>query len=189
MVGLAVTDDLLRNNHAYAQSFATAALASAPAKKLAVLTCMDARLNIEAMLGLHEGDAHVIRNAGGIVADDAIRSLIISQRLLGTQEVVLIQHTDCGMMTFREDELKKQIEDETGDRLPFALGAFSDLDENVRQSITTLKSVRSSRTRRTCAASSMTSRRGSCARWRRTSTEFPNVLGSEVVRDDGERGG
>jgi carbonic anhydrase len=106
-----------------------------PGKKVAVLACMDARLNVYGALGLHEGDAHVIRNAGGVATDDAIRSLVISQRLLGTREIILIHHTDCGMLTFRDDEVKAAIEADTGLRPPFALEAFPDPTQDVRQSI------------------------------------------------------
>ncbi|MGH8993913.1 MAG: beta-class carbonic anhydrase [Acidimicrobiia bacterium] len=112
---------------------------TAPAKQVAVVTCMDARLNIDGILGLDEGDAHVIRNAGGVVTEDAIRSLTISQRLLGTEEIILIHHTDCGMLTFTDDELKAKIESDTGIRPPFALESFSDLDDEVRQSINRIK--------------------------------------------------
>src|SRR5207253_7874082 len=136
---MSVTDDLLKNNEAYARSFDKGSLALPPAKKLAVLACMDARLHVSKILGLEEGDAHVIRNAGGVVTDDAIRSLTISQRLLGTSEIVLIHHTDCGMLTFTDDEVKAQIAAETGIRPPFALEAFSDLDDDVRQSIARIK--------------------------------------------------
>src|SRR6202022_4012633 len=110
-----------------------------PGKHLAVLACMDARLNPEGILGLSEGDAHVIRNAGGVVTDDAVRSLAISQRLLGTTEIILIHHTDCGMLTFTDDEVKAQIEADTGIRPPFALEAFSDVGADVRQSIARIR--------------------------------------------------
>ena len=106
-----------------------------PAKKVSIVACMDARIETGRLLGLEEGDAHVIRNAGGVVTDDVIRSLAISQRLLGTQEIILIHHTDCGMLTFKDDEVKAQIEADTGFRPPFALEAFSDLEDDVRQSI------------------------------------------------------
>jgi carbonic anhydrase len=129
------TESLLKNNEAAARSFTKGSLPLPPAKKLAVLACMDARLDVHKILGLDLGDAHVIRNAGGVATDDAIRSLVISQRLLGTEEVVLIHHTDCGMLTFKDDELKSKIEAETGIRPPFALEAFPDLDRDVRQSI------------------------------------------------------
>jgi carbonic anhydrase len=126
---------LLRNNEGYSSAFKKGTLAMPPAKRLAVVACMDARLDVHKILGLEEGDAHVIRNAGGVVTDDAIRSLTISQRLLGTNEIILIHHTDCGMLTFKDDAVKAQIEDETGVRPPFALEAFADLDADVRQSI------------------------------------------------------
>src|SRR5881398_1242017 len=132
---MSVTDDLLKNNEAYARSFDKGSLALPPAKKLAVLACMDARLSVYGILGLEEGDAHVIRNAGGVVTDDAIRSLTISQRLLGTNEIILIHHTDCGMLTFTDDAVKRQIQEDTGIKPRFALEAFPDLDEDVRQSI------------------------------------------------------
>jgi carbonic anhydrase len=130
-----VTDEPLANNAAYARSFTSADLPTPPAKKVAVLACMDARLNVYGALGLREGDAHVIRNAGGVATDDAIRSLVISQRLLGTREIILIHHTDCGMLTFRDDEVKAAIEADTGLRPPFALEAFPDPAQDVRQSI------------------------------------------------------
>ena len=132
---MSVTNDLVSNNESYARSFKKGDLPLPPAKHVAVLACMDARLDVHKILGLQEGDAHVIRNAGGAATDDAIRSLAISQRLLGTKEIVLIHHTDCGMLTFKEDDLKSQIESETGIRPAFALEAFADLDKDVRQSI------------------------------------------------------
>ena len=136
---MSVTDRLLENNEAYARSFEKGGLPLPPAKRVAVLACMDARLDVHKILGLAEGDAHVIRNAGGAATDDAIRSLVISQRLLGTQEIVLIHHTDCGMLTFTDDAVKRQIEADTGIRPAFALEAFPDLDEDVRQSIARIK--------------------------------------------------
>ncbi|MDQ4059075.1 MAG: carbonic anhydrase [Actinomycetota bacterium] len=132
---MAVTDRLLQNNEAYAKRFDKAGLPLPPAMKVAVVACMDARLDVHKILGLQEGDAHVIRNAGGVVTDDAIRSLTISQRLLGTEEVILIHHTDCGMLTFSDDDVKRQVEDEIGIRPPFALEAFSDLEQDIHQSI------------------------------------------------------
>jgi carbonic anhydrase len=132
---MSVTDELVRNNDAYSRSFEKGDLPLPPAKHVAVLACMDARLDVHKILGLQEGDAHVIRNAGGAATDDAIRSLTISQRLLGTKEIILIHHTDCGMLTFHDDDLKRKIEDETGIRPAFSFEAFSDLDEDVRQSI------------------------------------------------------
>ena len=132
---MSVTDELLRKNETYARSFDKGSLRLPPAKHLAVLACMDARLDVHKILGLNEGDAHVIRNAGGGATDDAIRSLVISQRLLGTNEIILIHHTDCGMLTFKDDDVKRQIESDTGIRPAFALEAFPDLEEDVRQSI------------------------------------------------------
>ncbi len=132
---MSVTDELLRKNDVYARSFDKGSLPLPPAKHLAVLACMDARLDVHKILGLNEGDAHVIRNAGGVATDDAIRSLVISQRLLGTNEIILIHHTDCGMLTFKDDEVKRQIESEVGIRPAFALEAFPDLEEDIRQSI------------------------------------------------------
>jgi carbonic anhydrase len=133
------TDELLANNESYAASFDKAELPLPPARKLAVVACMDARLNVYGMLGLTEGDAHVIRNAGGVVTDDEIRSLAISQRLLGTEEIILIHHTDCGMLTFTDDEFKAAIEKETGIKPEWAAESFSDLDDDVRQSIARIK--------------------------------------------------
>src|ERR671926_1343786 len=132
---MSVTDELLRNNEAYAASFSRGDLPMPPARHLAVLACMDARLNVYGMLGLREGDAHVIRNAGGVITEDEIRSLMISQRLLGTREIILIHHTDCGMLTFSDDELKAQIHEEVGLKPHFSMESFSDLEEDVRQSI------------------------------------------------------
>ena len=132
---MSVTDELLPNNQAYANGFDKGELPLPPARQLAVLACMDARLDVHKILGLQEGDAHVIRNAGGVVTEDAIRSLVISQRLLGTREIVLIHHTDCGMLTFTDDEVKRQIESEVGIRPSFALETFEDLERDVRQSI------------------------------------------------------
>ena len=129
------TDNFVANAGRYAASFDQADLPLPPAAGAAVVACMDARLNPYGILGLSEGDAHVIRNAGGVVTDDVIRSLTISQRLLGTTEIVLIHHTDCGMLTFHDDEVKAQIEADTGIRPSFALEAFPDLDSDVRQSI------------------------------------------------------
>jgi len=132
---MTVTTALLGNNDRYASNFSKGDLPMPPGKKLAVLACMDARLDVHKILGLEEGDAHVIRNAGGVVTDDAIRSLTISQRLLGTEEIILIHHTDCGMLTFTDDEVKRQIEEDTGIRPPFALEAFGDAAKDVKQSM------------------------------------------------------
>src|SRR3954465_3741336 len=136
---MSTTDQLLENAERYAQTFDKGDLPLPPGKKVAVLACMDARLNPYGVLGLQEGDAHVIRNAGGVVTDDAIRSLAISQRLLGTQEAILIHHTDCGMLTFSDDEFKRQIQDETGIKPEWAAEAFGDIDEDVRQSLARIK--------------------------------------------------
>ena len=133
------TDELLANNERYAASFDKGDLPLPPAKKTAVVACMDARLHVHGLLGLTEGDAHIIRNAGGVVSDDAIRSLAISQRLLGTEEIILIHHTDCGMLTFTDDEFKAAIEKDTGIRPQWAAEAFPDLDADVRQSIARVK--------------------------------------------------
>ena len=132
---MTVTDELLANNEAYAASFDKGDLPLPPGRKIAVVACMDARLNVYGALGLSEGDAHVIRNAGGVVTDDEIRSLAISQRLLGTEEIVLIHHTDCGMLTFTDDAFKASIQAETGIKPEWAAEAFSDLEADVRQSI------------------------------------------------------
>ena len=132
---MSTTDDLLRNAEEYAASFDKGELPLPPAKGVAVVACMDARLIPTKVLGLEEGDAHVIRNAGGVVTDDEIRSLAISQRLLGTTEIILIHHTDCGMLTFTDDEFKRSVQDDTGIKPEWAAEAFSDLDEDVRQSI------------------------------------------------------
>src|SRR5580700_6263409 len=131
---MSATDDYLRNNAAYAAGF-SGPLPLPPSRHVAVVACMDARLNVYAILGLREGEAHVIRNAGGVVTDDEIRSLAISQRLLGTEEIILIHHTDCGMLTFTDDQFKGQIEQETGIKPEWAAEAFSDLEADVRQSI------------------------------------------------------
>jgi len=136
---MSITDELLRNSEAYAASFDKGDLPMPPARKVAVVACMDARLNPYGLLGLQEGDAHVIRNAGGVVTDDEIRSLAISQRLLGTEEIILIHHTDCGMLTFTDDEFKASIEKDTGIRPEWAAEAFPDLDGDVRQSIARIK--------------------------------------------------
>ena len=135
---MSVTDEYLRNNEAYAAQF-SGPLPLPPASHVAVVACMDARLNVYGILGLREGEAHVIRNAGGVVTDDEIRSLAISQRLLGTTEVILIHHTDCGMLTFTDDGFKRSIQDETGIKPEWAAEAFTDLDEDVRQSIARIK--------------------------------------------------
>jgi carbonic anhydrase len=131
---MSVTEELLHNNVAYAESFEKGDLPLPPARGVAVVACMDARLDVHKILGLEEGDAHVIRNAGGVITDDEVRSLTISQRLLGTREIILIHHTDCGMLTFKDDELKAQIHQEVGMKPHFSMESFSDLEEDVRQS-------------------------------------------------------
>jgi carbonic anhydrase len=136
---MSTTDELLRNAEAYADGFDKGDLPMPPARKIAVLACMDARLNPYGILGLKEGDAHVIRNAGGVVTDDEIRSLAISQRLLGTEEIILIHHTDCGMLTFTDDDFKRSIQDDVGIKPEWAAEAFGDLDEDVRQSLARIK--------------------------------------------------
>ncbi len=135
---MTVTDDYLANNRRYAESF-TGPLPLPPSRHVAVVACMDARLNVYALLGLADGEAHVIRNAGGVVTDDEIRSLAISQRLLGTTEIILIHHTDCGMLTFTDDEFKAGILAEVGIKPEWAAESFSDLDTDVRQSIRRIK--------------------------------------------------
>lgn len=135
---MSVTDELLTNNSRYAGTF-TGPLPLPPAKQVAVVACMDARLDIYRILGLNEGEAHVIRNAGGVVTNDEIRSLAISQRLLGTKEIILIHHSDCGMLTFTDDEFKRSIQDDTGIKPKWSAEAFPDLDDDVRQSIARIK--------------------------------------------------
>ena len=136
---MSATDEMLKNNAEYASTFDKGDLEMPPGKGVAVVACMDARLNVSKILGLDEGDAHVIRNAGGVITADEIRSLAISQRLLGTTEVILIHHTDCGMLTFSDDEFKRQIQDDTGIKPDWAAEAFANLDEDVRQSIARVK--------------------------------------------------
>src|SRR6476660_3160244 len=137
-IEMTVTDEYLANNRHYAESF-TGPLPLPPARHLAVVACMDARLNVYAILGLADGEAHVIRNAGGVVTDDEIRSLAISQRLLGTREIILIHHTDCGMLTFTDEEFKAAIHEETGIKPHWSAEAFDDLEADVRQSIARIK--------------------------------------------------
>ncbi|MHA4849241.1 MULTISPECIES: beta-class carbonic anhydrase [unclassified Rhodococcus (in: high G+C Gram-positive bacteria)] len=136
---MTVTDEYLKNNARYAETF-SGPLPLPPSKHVAVVACMDARLDVYRILGLQEGESHVIRNAGGVVTDDEIRSLAISQRLLGTTEIILIHHTDCGMLTFTDDDFKRSIQDETGLKPTWAAEAFSDLDEDVRQSLRRIES-------------------------------------------------
>ena len=136
---MTVTDELLKNNSEFARNFSRGDLPMPPGKGLAVVACMDARLNVYALLGLQEGEAHVIRNAGGVVSEDVLRSLVISQRLLGTREVILVHHTDCGMLTFTDDQVKADIEADVGLRPHFALESFPDLERDIRQSIARIK--------------------------------------------------
>ncbi len=136
---MTVTDDLVAQARTYAATFTLGDLPLPPAKGVAIVACMDARLNVYGLFGLHEGDAHVIRNAGGVVTQDELRSLAISQRLLGTTEIVLVHHTDCGMLTFTDDGFRQQIESETGVRPTWSAEAFSDLDQDVRQNIARIR--------------------------------------------------
>src|SRR5262249_42304364 len=135
---MSATEQYLANNARYAQTF-SGPLPMPPSAHVALVACMDARLNAYGLLGLADGEAHVIRNAGGVITDDQIRSLAISQRLLGTREIILIHHTDCGMLTFSDDQFKRSIQDETGIKPAWAAEAFTDLDEDVRQSIARIK--------------------------------------------------
>ena len=136
---MSTTDDLLENAKRYESSFTKGDLPLPPARKIAIVACMDARLNPYGLLGLQEGDAHVIRNAGGVITDDEIRSLAISQRLLGTEEIVLIHHTDCGMLTFTDDDFKHSIQEETGIKPEWAVEAFPNVEEDVKQSLARVK--------------------------------------------------
>jgi carbonic anhydrase len=131
---MSVTDEVLANNERYTSGF-EGPLPMPPSKHLAVVACMDARLNVYAMLGLGPGEAHVIRNAGGVVTDDVVRSLAISQRLLGTREIMLIHHTDCGMLTFTDDEFLTAVRQDTGIEPPWRAESFTDPDDDVRQSM------------------------------------------------------
>ena len=135
---MTATDEYLANNARYAEGF-SGPLPMPPSEHVAVVACMDARLNVYAILGLGDGEAHVIRNAGGVITDDEIRSLAISQRLLGTREIILIHHTDCGMLTFTDDAFKRSIQDETGVKPSWGAESFPDLEEDVRQSIARIK--------------------------------------------------
>jgi carbonic anhydrase len=135
---MSVTDELLANNARYAETF-SGPLPLPPSRHIAVVACMDARLNVYGILGLNEGEAHVIRNAGGVVTDDEIRSLAISQRLLGTEEVILIHHTDCGMLTFSDEDFRRSLQDEVGIKPHWSTEAFSDLEEDVRQSVARIR--------------------------------------------------
>jgi carbonic anhydrase len=137
---MSATDELVRNSQDYAAGFDRADLAAPPAKKVAVVTCMDARVNPYGILGLSEGDAHVIRNAGGVITDDEIRSLSISQHLLGTEEIIVMHHTGCGMLTFTDNDFKGKLEEATGRRPDWDVHTFTDLEQDVRDSIGRVKS-------------------------------------------------
>jgi carbonic anhydrase len=137
---MTATDELLKNSDKHADGFDKGHLEMPPAKKVAIVACMDARVNPYPIFGLELGDAHVIRNAGGVVTDDEIRSLAISQRLLGTEEVILMHHTDCGMLTFNDQDFRRQIQEDTGVKPPWSAEAFDDLEADVRQSINRIKS-------------------------------------------------
>ena len=152
---MSVTDEFLSNNAAFATSF-RGPLPLPPSRHVAVVACMDARLDVYRMLGIGEGEAHVFRNAGGVITDDGIRSLAISQRLLGTKEIIVIHHTDCGMLTFTDDEFKRAIQDETGIKPSWAAESFGDLEEEVRQSMRRIEAGPSSPSTNPCAASSLT---------------------------------
>jgi carbonic anhydrase len=136
---MTVTDQLLENNRRYAASFVNRDNPTAPTRRLTVVTCMDSRIDVFAVLGLRIGEAHVLRNAGGIVTDDVLRSLLISQRLLGTREVMLIHHSSCGLLTFRDDELADAVQHDTGMRPPMPLGGITSLDESVRRSLAAVR--------------------------------------------------
>ncbi len=136
---MTATDELLKNNEAYAAAFTKGSLPMPPARKVAVVACMDARLDVARALGLEEGDAHVIRNAGGVVTEDEIRSLAISQHLLGTEEIILIHHTDCGMLTFTDEAFSQQLAEKTGQKPSWASESFTDLDADVKQSVHRIK--------------------------------------------------
>ena len=136
---MSTTDEVLRNAEQYASSFDQADLPMPPGRKLAVVACMDARLIPTRVLGLDEGDAHVIRNAGGVVTDDTIRSLAISQHALGTEEIILIHHTDCGMLTLNDDDFRRSLQDATGIKPTWAPEAFDDLEGDLRQSMERIK--------------------------------------------------
>ena len=147
---MSATDDLLQNNHRYASTHVNTEMSPRPSRGVAVVACMDVRLDVIGALGLQPGEAHILRNAGGVVTDDVLRSLLVSQRLLGTREVMLIHHTRCGMLDVFDDELADAVEQDTGVRPPFALGGFRDLDEDVRRSIRAVTpAARSSRPAKT----------------------------------------
>jgi carbonic anhydrase len=136
---MTVIDELVASAESYREGFQKGDLELPPARRVAIVACMDARLNPYGLLGLTEGDAHVIRNAGGVITDDEIRSLAISQRLLGTNEIMLIHHTDCGMLTFTDEEFRRQVQEDTGLKPHWTVEAFDDLEEDVRHSIARIK--------------------------------------------------
>jgi carbonic anhydrase len=136
---MSVIDELIENNKRHVERFDRAGIPTAPTRHLAIVACMDARMNLYGILGLDVGDAHIIRNAGGVVTDDTIRSLIISQRLLGTRAIALVHHTDCGMLKFRDDDMRAEIQAETGIRPHFPLEAFRDLDADLKQSMARIR--------------------------------------------------
>ena len=137
---MSVTDELLDNAERYAASFDKGALPLPPARHIAIVACMDARLNVYGLLGLGEGDAHIIRNAGGLATDDAIRSLVISQTLLGTEEVLVIEHTDCGMLTFKDEAVREDLANRTGASVDLPLLPFSDLEQNLKRQVELIRS-------------------------------------------------
>jgi len=137
---VSVIDEMVSSSKVHAWPYTTAGAHGRPAKGVAIVSCMDARINIESLFGLPSGDAHIIRNAGGVVTDDVLRSLLISQHLLGTREILLLHHTDCGLMRLNETQLVPQLEREAGVKLPFKLGAFTDLDEDLRRSLALIQS-------------------------------------------------
>jgi carbonic anhydrase len=139
IIDVSVTEEYLANNQSYKSNAGHGALPLPPSKGVAVVACMDARLDVYRILGLHEGEAHVIRNAGGVVTEDALRSLVISQQLLGTKEIILIHHTDCGMVTFKDDELRAKLAAEVGAKPLYAFQAFPDVEEDVREGIARIK--------------------------------------------------
>ena len=138
---MATFDELLESNQTYAQDFNSGELSAPPKRKVAVVTCMDARLHPAEFLGLDLGDAHVIRNAGGRVTEDAVRSLVISQRMLGTEEVIVIQHTDCGMMSASDEDIAEKVKEDLGVETSMEFLTFTDLKENVRHDVNRLRNT------------------------------------------------
>jgi carbonic anhydrase len=161
---MTVIDELIENAKSYAETFDKPELPMPPARKVAIVACMDARLNPYGLLGLAEGDAHVIRNAGGVIIDDEIRSLAISQRLLGTEEIMLIHHTDCGMLTFTDEQFREQIREDTGLKPQWARSASKTSPTTCASRSRESRRAPSSRTNRRSAASSTTSRRAASTR-------------------------